>query len=138
MLALNTGEQSFYLKTGTSSPPLQGSRGFSQLSLELSSSSGVWHPKKWKKMRENGKEKEKREKLEPFRAKSLFTGKKVSFTVYKNGLYSLQDKQNYRKQQKHLTVTRTKWGEIKRGTKRQNFKRAAGIQHGWMNSAHEA
>ena len=68
------------------------------------------------------------------RTKSLFTGQKSPFTVYTNGLYSHQDKQNYQNQQNHLTVTRTKWEEIKRGTKRQNFKRAVGIQQGRMNS----
>ena len=54
MLALNTGEQSFYFKTGSSSPPHQGWKGFCQPSLEFSSSRGVWQPRKWKKMRENG------------------------------------------------------------------------------------
>ena len=83
-------------------------------------------------------EKKESGKTGALRAKSLFTGQKVSFTVYTNGLYSHQDKQNYQKQQKHLTVTGTKWEEIKRGTKGQNFKRAAGIQQGRMNSAHEA
>ena len=73
-------------------------------------------------------EKKKSGKTEALRAKNLFTGQKVPFTMYTNGLYSHQDKQNYQKQQKHLTVTRTKWEEIKRGAKRQNLKRAAGIQ----------
>ena len=72
-------------------------------------------------------EKKKSEKAGALRAKSLFTGpKKSPFTVYTNDLYSHQDKQNYQNQQKQLTVTRTKWEEIKRGTKRQNFKRAVG------------
>ena len=71
-------------------------------------------------------EKKKSGKTGALRAKSLFTGQKSPFIVYTNGLYSHQDKQNYQNQQKKLTVTRTKWEEIKRGTKRQNFKRAAG------------
>ena len=41
--------------------------------------------------------------------------KKTSpITVYTNGLYSHQDKKKYQKQQKYLTITRTKWEEIKR------------------------
>ena len=86
-------------------------------------------------MRENGREEWKTGAL---RTKSLFTRKKFVFTVYTNGLYNHQDKQNDQKQQKHLIVTRKKWEEIKRGTKRQNFKRVAGIQQGRMNSVHEA
>ena len=58
--------------------------------------------------------------------KSFFTGQKVSLTVSTNGFYSHQDKQNYQNQQEQLTVTRTKWEEIKRGTKRQKLKRAGG------------
>ena len=57
--------------------------------------------------------------------------KKSHVAVCTNGLYSHQDKQNYQNQQKQLTVTRTKWEEIKRGTKRQKMKRAAGtVSHG--------
>ena len=52
--------------------------------------------------------------------------KKSPVTVCTNGLYSHQDKQNYQNQQKQLTVTRIKWEEINKGTKRQKFKRAAG------------
>ena len=63
-------------------------------------------------------EKKKSGKTGALRTKSLFTRKKVSLTVCTNGLYSHQDKKNYKNQQEQLTVTRTKWEEIKRGTKR--------------------
>ena len=72
-------------------------------------------------------EKKKIGKTGALRAKSLFTGKKSPVTVCTIGLYSHQDKQNYQNQQKQLTVTRTKWEEIKKRNKTQNFKRATGI-----------
>ena len=74
-------------------------------------------------------EKKKSGKAGALRGKILVTGKKSPVTVYTIGLYSHQDKQNYQNQQKQLTVTRTKWEEIKRGKKRQNFKRAAGTMY---------
>ena len=77
-------------------------------------------------MRENGREEENRENWSSFAPKVYSLDKKSLITVCTIGLYSHQDKQNYQNQQKQLTVTRTKWEEIKRGTKRQNFKRAAG------------
>ena len=45
------------------SPLLQGERGFSYSSSELSSSEGVWQPRKGEKMRENGRKEKQREKL---------------------------------------------------------------------------
>ena len=72
-------------------------------------------------------EKKKSRKTGALRAKSLFSGKKYIVTVCTIGLYSHKDKQNYQNQQKQLIVTTPKWEEMKRGTKRQNFKRVAGI-----------
>ena len=72
------------------------------------------------------REKEKSGKTGALRSKSFFTGQKVFLTVCTNGLYSHQDNTNYQNKQKQLTVTRTKWEEIKRGTKRQKLKREAG------------
>ena len=62
-------------------------------------------------MRENGREEEKRGNWSP---KVYSKKKKSPITVYTNGLYSHQDKQKYQKQQKHLTITRTKWEETKK------------------------
>ena len=47
-------------------------------------------------------------------ALNFIHGKTSLITVYTHGLYSHQDKQKYQKQQKYLTITRTKWEEIKR------------------------
>ena len=71
-------------------------------------------------------EKKKSGKTGALRAKSLFTEKKSLVTMCTIGLYSHQDKQNYQNQQQQFTVTRTKWEEIKKSNKKQNFKRAAG------------
>ena len=76
-------------------------------------------------MRENGREEEKRENWSPSRQKFIHW-KKSPGSVCTIGLYNHQDKKNYQNQQKQLTVTRTKWEEIKKRNKKQNFKRAAG------------
>ena len=67
----NHGTLSLPSDPAPSSLPLQGGRVSSQPSLELSSSRGVWQPRKWKKMRENGREEEKRENWSPSRQKFL-------------------------------------------------------------------
>ena len=79
-------------------------------------------------MRETIREEEKRENWSP---KVYSLEKKVVFTVYTNGLYSHQDKQNYKKQQKHLTVTRTKWEETKKNaTKRSRHQTPEEVNSG--------
>ena len=50
----------------TSSPLLQGERGYSCSSSELSSSEGVWLVRKGEKMRESGEKMEKSGKAESF------------------------------------------------------------------------
>ena len=76
-------------------------------------------------MRENGREEAKRENWSPSCQKFIHWQKNL-VKMRTIGLYIHKDKQNYQNQQKQLTITRTKWEEIKRGTKRQNFKREAG------------
>ena len=70
-------------------------------------------------------EKKKAGKLEPFAPESLFIENKSPVTVCTIGLYSHNDKKNYKNQQKQLIITRTKCEEIKNGNKKQNFKRTA-------------
>ena len=58
--------------------------------------------------------------------------KKSLITVYTNGLYSHQDKKKNQKQQKHLTITRTKWEETKKNaTKRSQRQTAGEVNSGW-------
>ena len=71
-------------------------------------------------------EKKKSGKTEALRAKKFIHWKKSLVTVCTIGLYNHQDKKNYQNQQKQLTVTRTKWEEIKKMNKKQNFKRVVG------------
>ena len=52
--------------------------------------------------------------------------KKSPITVYTNGLYSHQDNQKYQKQQKHLTVTRTKWEETKKNATKRSQRQTVG------------
>ena len=55
-----------------SSLPLQGGRVSSQPSLGLSSSRGVWKPRKWKKGRENGAAEKEAGELKASRQKETF------------------------------------------------------------------
>ena len=54
----NHGTLSLLSDPAPSSLPLQGGKGFSCSSSELSSSEGVWQPRKGEKMREKEKEQE--------------------------------------------------------------------------------
>ena len=57
-----------------SNPLLQGERGSSRSSSELSSSEGVWQPRKGEKRKENGRKEKKREKLPP---KTFINGENI-------------------------------------------------------------
>ena len=58
---------------------------------------------------------------------NLLMSKKISLVTVFAWAYILpQNNTYYQNQQKQLTITRTKWEEMKRGTKRQKFKWAAG------------
>ena len=54
-----------------SSLPLQGREGFSRSSSELSSSEGVWLPRKWKENERHRDKMEKTGEVESFYAKTL-------------------------------------------------------------------
>ena len=68
----NHGTFSLPSNPAPSSLPLQGGMISSQPSLELSSSRGVWQPRKWKKMRENGAAEKEEGELKASRQKETF------------------------------------------------------------------
>ena len=70
-------------------------------------------------------EEKKSGKTGALRARKFFIQKKSPVTVCTIGLYSHNDKKNYKNQQKQLIITRKKWEEIKKGNKKQNFKHTA-------------
>ena len=72
-------------------------------------------------MRENGRE-EENGKTEALRAKSLFTGQKVHFTVYTNGLYSHQDKKKILKTTKAFNCYKDKMGRNQKMNKKEKLQ----------------
>ena len=68
------------------SPLLQGERGSSRSSSELSSSEGVWLVRKGEKMRESGEKIEKSGRAESF-PPILLLSKRVSFIVSGQGAF---------------------------------------------------
>ena len=79
----NHGTLSLPSDPAPNSLPLKGERVSSQPSLKLSSSRGVWQPRKWKKMRENRREEEKRENWSPSRQKFIHWTKILFYNGYK-------------------------------------------------------
>ena len=96
-----------------SSPLLQGERGSSRSSSELSSSEGVWQPRKGEKMRENGRKEKQQVKILP-----------ITFTngedVFNSACLGLLYPNPFTKYQKTKTKSYYKgqiWKKTKKGTK---------------------
>ena len=68
---LNEFSSSHFKDPVPSSLPLQGGKGFSRSSSELSSSESVWLPRKWKENERKGEKMEKAGEAESLCAKTL-------------------------------------------------------------------
>ena len=92
----NHGTLSLPSDPAPSSLPLQGGKGFSCSSSELSSSEGVWQPRKGEKMRKRRGKRKEAGIAERFLSILLIDGS-IPFTDLDSSLYTAQSKGNYKK-----------------------------------------
>ena len=89
----NHGTLSLPSDPAPNSLPLQGGKGFSCSSSELSSSEGVWQPRKGEKMRESRGKRKEAGIAERFLSILLIDGW-IPFTDLNSSLYTAQSKGN--------------------------------------------